>query len=72
MCPGPADQYPVEIGGHRIGVCQPRVVIAPHRRVHAELAQILDQVEYEAVVVIDDQDAHRSRVRTRASRFPAG
>jgi hypothetical protein len=30
--------------------------------VHTELAQILDQVEHEAVVVVDDQDLHQHRL----------
>ena len=38
------------------------VVIAPHLRVHPELTQVLDEVEHEAVVVVDDQDPHRARL----------
>ena len=41
---------------------EPFVVVAPDLRRHAQLTQILDQVEHEAVVVVDDQDAHRHRL----------
>jgi hypothetical protein len=30
--------------------------------VHTELTQVLDQVEHEAVVVVDDQDLHQARL----------
>ena len=38
------------------------VVVTPDLRVHTELAQVLDQVEHEAVVVVDDQDLHQPRL----------
>ena len=41
---------------------QPRVVVTPDLRVHPQLAQILDQVEHEAVVVVDDQNLHQARL----------
>ena len=47
----------------RLVIRQPLVVIAPHLRLHTQLAQVLDQVEHEAVVVVDDQDLrHRDRL----------
>ena len=52
-------------------VGQARVVIAPDLRVHPELAQVLDQVEHEAVVIVDDQDLHRARLPGTMPR-PAG
>ena len=41
------------------------VVVTPDVRVHTELAQVLDQVEHEAVVVVDDQDPHAIRLLVR-------
>ena len=51
-----ADRGDIGLGG------EPLVVVAPHLRVHTKLAQILDQVEHEAVVVVDDQDLHQPRL----------
>lgn len=36
------------------------LVVAPDHRVGAELGQVMDQVVDEAVVVVDDEDAHGS------------
>ena len=47
-----------------VGPAMPRIVaelggvIAPHGAVLAEFTQVLDQVVDEAVVVVDDEDAH--------------
>ena len=64
--PGPGtEQDAVELLGGLgdVGVGgQAVVVVTPHLRVHTELAQILDQVEHEAVVVVDDQDLHQARL----------
>ncbi len=38
------------------------VVIPPHLGVHSELAEVLDQVEHEAVVIVDHQDLHPNRL----------
>ena len=60
-----AEQNAVEILGRLgdVGVGgQALVVVTPHLRVHAQLAEILDQVEHEAVVVVDDQNLHRARL----------
>ena len=54
-------EHAVEFAGNRgdlSGAGQPRIVVTPHLRINTELAQILDQVEHEAVVVVDDQDLH--------------
>ncbi len=60
-----AQQHAVEVRGGLgdIGVGgQAGVVVAPDLRVHTELAQVLDQVEHEAVVIVDDQDLHQPRL----------
>ena len=57
-----AEQNAVEIlrGLGDVGVGgQALVVVTPDLRVHSQLAEILDQVEHEAVVVVDDQNLHR-------------
>ena len=43
-------------------VGEPCVVVAPHLGLDAQLAEVLHQVEHEAVVVVDDQDPHRARL----------
>ena len=52
----------VGLGGQAV------VVVAPDLRVHPELAQVLDQVEHEAVVVVDDQDLHQARLPSDSAR----
>jgi hypothetical protein len=59
------EQHAVELfdGVGNIGIGgQAVVVVTPDMRVHTELAQVLDQVEHEAVVVVDDQDLHQPRL----------
>ena len=43
------------------------VVVAPDLRVHPELAQVLDQVEHEAVVVVDDREPASAQVTAAIS-----
>ena len=60
-----AEQHPVEFvgDGGDVGVGgQAVVVVAPDLRVHPELTQILHEVEHEAVVVVDDQNLHVTRL----------
>ena len=52
-------------------VAQAVVVVAPDLRMHSELSQVLDQVEHEAVVVVDDQDLHQPRL-PGAAQYPIG
>ena len=72
-----AEQDTVELrgdGGRLVG--EPGVVIAPHVGLDTQLAEVLHQVEHEAVVVVDDQDPHRVRlpsdVRAHAAQYPTG
>jgi uncharacterized membrane protein len=41
---------------------EPLVVVPPHLALRAQLSQVLDEVVDEAVVVVDDEDAHRCSV----------
>ena len=63
-----AQQDAVDLGSGCCGVGQPGVVVTPHRRLDTQLAQVLHQVEDEAVVVVDDQDLHRPRLPVKSSR----
>ena len=37
--------------------CDRDLVVAPHRHIRAQLAKVVDEVEREAVIVIDQRDA---------------
>ena len=49
-----ADQHGVDV----VELVEVDLVVAPDRRVRAELGEVLDEVVDEAVVVVDDEDAH--------------
>ena len=64
-----ADEHAVEgpalvtTGQQGIQVGQALVIVAPDHGLGPKLAEVLHQVEHEAVVVVDDQYTHASRVR---------
>lgn len=41
-----------------VNIAETRIIIAPDSHRFAELAYVLDQIEYEAVIVIDDENLH--------------
>src|ERR1700729_4601426 len=45
----------VRLVGER--VCDRDLVVAPHRHIRAQLAKVVDEVEREAVIVVDERDA---------------
>ncbi len=64
-----ADEHGVGIECHQLG--HRKRVVAVHDRFGSELAQVLDEVVDEAVVVVDDQHAGRHEVRRVAPLAPA-
>ncbi len=59
----------VGLVGERI--CDRDFVVAPHRHVRAQLAKVVDEVEREAVIVVDQRDALHSGFRTpKEPSFP--
>ena len=61
------DQHPVRVEGANVG--DGPAVVAPHLRLRSQLAQVLDQVEDERVVVVDDQDP---QAPARVAQLPSG
>ena len=60
-----AQQNAVELGRCRrdgVGPGEVRIVVAPDHGPCSQLSEVLDQVEHEAVVVVDDENPHGSRV----------
>ena len=61
-----AQEDAVELGRDPVRCAgEPLVVVAPDFGPGPELPQVLHEIEDEAVVVVDDEDAHAERVPTR-------
>lgn len=64
-----AQENAVELRYCTLEVCrQLWIVVAPDHGFGSELAEVLHQVEHKAVVVVDDENPHESRVNARAIR----
>src|SRR6202020_2173099 len=59
----------VRLVGERI--CDGDLVVAPHRHIRAQLAKVVDEVEREAVIVVDERDAlHPGSRAPKEPSFP--